>query len=665
MARRIPVVLVIISMSLFLVCGGGGGGGGKSGAKFVGDDKELIEFAFPALKNPPLSADAAGVISGTDVDCVVPHDTDVTGLVAEYVSNGSRVEVTGVKQSNGVTANDFTSAVTYRVFAADGTSQDYTVRVSRAPSTEKKITSFSIHGVDGVIDEPGHTVRLVLPPHTDPGSLVATFSAVCSSVKVNGVDQVSGVTQNNFSAPVRYLVTADDGSTQEYVVTVEVALSTEKEITQFVFRSSDNGALGGDAAGVITGIDISVVLPYGTSASDLAAYFETSGASVTVNGVTQDPGVTRNDHTAPLTYRVTAEDGSRKDYTVSVTVAKNSAKELVQFTLDGEWGTIDGPAGTVSVGFSAGKDLGACVASFITTGAGVFVSGVGQESGVTVNDFNAPLAYKVRAEDGTERSYVVTALKMGDVPGMWNFESGAGPGYTVSGAVLVPSMEGNGLQFDGVDDYVVVPDSESLGLREAGSLEVIFKARSLSDFAGIVHKGESRDFSDEAYSLQFWGSGVLRMILNNASGQSIFVDSSDPIEAETWYHVVAAWDAAALTLYVNGQAQGSTPNTIGLVRDSAGGLVIGAQLSDQEYNSYYGNLCLDGTIDRVVAYNRALDADEVLEHYNGFFSGQGSSLMAYIPRVANVNVLAVGAAVVLVLLAIAAVRRFGRREAST
>jgi hypothetical protein len=225
-------------------------------------------------------------------------------------------------------------------------------------------------------------------------------------------------------------------------------------------------------------------------------------------------------------------------------------------------------------------------------------------------------------------------------------------------------MEGNGLQFDGVDDYVLVPDSESLGLREMGSIEVIFKARSLSDFAGIVHKGQNRDFSDEAYSLQFWGSGVLRMILNNAVGQSIFVDSADPIEAETWYHVVAAWDAARLTLYVNGQEQNSTPNTIGMVRDSAGGLVIGAQLSEQ-YNSYYGNLGLDGTIDRVVAYNRALGADEVLEHYNGFFSGQGSSLMAYIPRVANVNVLAVGAAVVLVLLAIAAVRRFGRREASS
>jgi hypothetical protein len=58
---------------------------------------------------------------------------------------------------------------------------------------------------------------------------------------------------------------------------------------------------------------------FGTDLTSLKAAFTLSaGASASVNGVVQQSGVTANNYNNALTYTVTAEDGSTKDYTVIV-----------------------------------------------------------------------------------------------------------------------------------------------------------------------------------------------------------------------------------------------------------------------------------------------------------------------------------------------------------
>jgi hypothetical protein len=73
----------------------------------------------------------------------------------------------------------------------------------------------------GIIDEATHTVAVTVPLGADLTALVATFSGSAeASVFIGAVPQVSGVTVNNFTNPVVYTITADDGSTQDYTVTV-------------------------------------------------------------------------------------------------------------------------------------------------------------------------------------------------------------------------------------------------------------------------------------------------------------------------------------------------------------------------------------------------------------------------------------------------------------
>jgi D-alanyl-D-alanine carboxypeptidase len=67
----------------------------------------------------------------------------------------------------------------------------------------------------------GPNIALFLPPGTNTGALVASFSVSgTATVTVNGVAQTSGVTPNNFTAPVTYTVTTPGDEPQTFSVSV-------------------------------------------------------------------------------------------------------------------------------------------------------------------------------------------------------------------------------------------------------------------------------------------------------------------------------------------------------------------------------------------------------------------------------------------------------------
>ena len=89
-------------------------------------------------------------------------------------------------------------------------------------------------------------------------------------------------------------------------------LSSAKDITSF-------SILG--VSGTISGTNIFVILPNGTSRTAMVATFSTTGTSVKAGNTIQTSGVTSNDFTNSVLYTVTAQDGSTKKYTVTTTVA--------------------------------------------------------------------------------------------------------------------------------------------------------------------------------------------------------------------------------------------------------------------------------------------------------------------------------------------------------
>jgi hypothetical protein len=385
-------------------------------------DKAITAFSFAGLP-----ADGAIDQAARTIAVGVPAGTDPTRLVATFTTTGASVSVGGVAQVSGATPNDFTRPLPYLVTAADGTTATYTVTVVPAPSPAKALTAFSIVSppAAGAIDEAAGAVSVTVPHGTALTALVASFTTTGVSVEVGGVEQVSGVTPNDFTRPVDYLVTAEDGSTATYTVTVAVAPSAEKALTAFSIVSPPAAGAIDEAAGTV-----SVTVPHGTALTALVASFIATGVSVEVDGVEQASGITANDFTRPVDYVVTAEDGSEAVYTVSVTVtaAPSAAKALTAFSFASPpaTGAIDEGAKAIAVAVPAGTDRTGLLASFTTTGASVTVRGVAQVSGVTPNDFTGPVGYLVAAEDGSTALYTVTVTEQGgQALGAWTWVSGA------------------------------------------------------------------------------------------------------------------------------------------------------------------------------------------------------------------------------------------------
>ena len=319
------------------------GDGGSSNEENSSTSNAITAFSFTSAQNTGLSADISGTISDESIAVTVPYGTTVTALVATFTTTGTSVSIGSAAQTSGVSSNDFTSPVTYTVTAADGSTQDYTVTVTIAVNSAKEITAFGFTSannsvlstnVTGAIS--GTSISVTVPYGTTSiANLIATFTTTGASVAIGTTEQTSGTTVNDFSSAKTYTVTAVDGSTQSYTVTVTVALASSKEITSFSFPAvtwTEDKTINAYGT-TISGTAITVKLPYIATATSMVASFTTTGASVKIGSTEQTSGTTANDFSSSKTYTVTAADGSTQDYTVTVLFAP---------AVNSGWNTMNG-----------------------------------------------------------------------------------------------------------------------------------------------------------------------------------------------------------------------------------------------------------------------------------------------------------------------------------
>jgi|GEM_PF-417875 len=115
----------------------------------------------------------------------------------------------------------------------------YAINPHPSLSSAKSFNSFSILKannaipVDGNLVVNGNTITIYLPPGVDKSKLVASFvNSPNSTVQVNGVNQNSGTTANNFTNSVTYTVIAQDGSTQNYTVNIVTDIASIDQVVQ-------------------------------------------------------------------------------------------------------------------------------------------------------------------------------------------------------------------------------------------------------------------------------------------------------------------------------------------------------------------------------------------------------------------------------------------------
>ncbi len=176
-------------------------------------------------------------------------------------------------------------------------------------------------------------------------------------------------------------------------------------------------------------------------------------------------------------------------------------------------------------------------------------------------------------------------------------------GTTFSAASLSPGKVDDAAQFDGIDDSISVAVTRALQLT------------SQLTIAGWV-KGDN------------WGTGVdVDIILrkgaenpNNyqlaiADGKvTLYLDDSDDkgyrgnttLQTGVWYHVAATWDGSIVSVYVDGVLDNKPTSRSGKIGTDKRGLAIGGLPKSD---------LLDGALDDVRLYNRALAADDIVALY--------------------------------------------------
>ena len=169
---------------------------------------------------------------------------------------------------------------------------------------------------------------------------------------------------------------------------------------------------------------------------------------------------------------------------------------------------------------------------------------------------------------------------------------------------------GKALTFNGTDDQVVVPTSESLDIKSAITMMAWVNPGKnlLEDWRTIIGKSPTNVLGQAtfAYNLRTDKSGTYRFSLNMGGWQKVVGPNA---EIGKWTHVANTYDGKTMVLYLNGDSVGdiAAKGKINVIPDPVGiGNVVDAGGAGK--NEYWA-----GLLDEVKIWNRALSLKEVKE----------------------------------------------------
>lgn len=203
-------------------------------------------------------------------------------------------------------------------------------------------------------------------------------------------------------------------------------------------------------------------------------------------------------------------------------------------------------------------------------------------------------------------------------------------------SLLLPANVYPGVDFDGTDGYVQIPDSESLDIN--GS-KFSFSAWVKPDF--IQTDADNHRIFDKYTTTE----AAYQVIFNRTEddwGFYIYTTSVDIVyttgvtwTAGTWHHIAGTYDgdlaSNQMAIYWDGALEANATQT-GVIGENADRLTIGSR-NDAGVNALYP---FDGQINELAIWDAALTADEVSLLYNSKVKRmplqiQPANLVLYLP----------------------------------
>ncbi|BAV94627.1 DUF5018 domain-containing protein [Ichthyobacterium seriolicida] len=463
--------------------------------KFLASDCSISSFKLEKTNNEgKIFGDRVGVIS---------ESTDTTpSTITLHVSDAATLDKalkptiihTGASITSGELTTDTgnnTTTINYTVTAADGKTKVYAVKYIKDLSSNNRISEFKFtksdndnaglkltrssagdRASDVTIDNSAGTVNVKVSTAATITALTPTITTEHTSATIS-----PEIAAHNYADSKTYTITAEDGQTREYTVSVSKTLSNDKSMTSFKFENSVNTekSLGQDYSAenipAATGdADVTVnIAKIPHTVSDLTGLKPTIGLSdnATVspgNGIAQD--FTRG---TPAVYTVTAQDGTTRNYNVTIP-ALDATAEITSFKIKQSdhsgYSNVRFPSGLTEVEGHISNTNGTHKIDISLDGEGddsinlkpaiEFSAGatVDPASGAeTTFTYGTAKTYTVTAENGAIKQYSVTVKSSNSKMKSFGFKTDAGKKIVQD--IVVNSITGNTVTVKVPHDAVV------------------------------------------------------------------------------------------------------------------------------------------------------------------------------------------------------------------
>jgi len=169
------------------------------------------------------------------------------------------------------------------------------------------------------------------------------------------------------------------------------------------------------------------------------------------------------------------------------------------------------------------------------------------------------------------------------------------------------------LDFDGVDDYVSIPDDNTLDLTTDGSISLWIYIDAYTNYPPIIQKGNAGGgWSTESYSIWLRDAPNIIAELNDGAHNTNVSFGAPSIEK--WHHLVMTFDGSNLKTYVDGVYINSAEQTYNALANTKA-----LEIGSENFN---------GKIDDVRIYNEAISPYYIKLLYNNGAGTEDENIQA-------------------------------------
>ncbi|PWW01247.1 sugar lactone lactonase YvrE, partial [Paenibacillus cellulosilyticus] len=373
---------------------------------------------------------SASVVNGVSSIRVTPTTSD--SLITVKVNGAS---VASGSQSGDITLDVGSNTITLVALAEDGvTTKRYTITIERLRSSNANLSQLTLSSGALSPSFASNTTSYTAIANQSGITVTPTMADAMAAVKVNGTTVANGAASPLIPLSVGNTgivieVTAQDGTTTKtYTINVTRTISSDANLSGLVLS---NGTLSPTFEAGTTNYMAAV----GNSVSSITIKPTVADSSSTVS--VNDEPVNSGEASASLplivgsntiTVKVTAEDGTFKTYTVTVTRAASSNADLSDLALSSGTltpsflpGTYKASVGnnvsSVTIKPTAADPTHATVMISLYNGSGDLMSGPLPVASGTASPSlalgvgNNTISLLVTAEDGTTKTYTVTITR--------------------------------------------------------------------------------------------------------------------------------------------------------------------------------------------------------------------------------------------------------------